>query len=94
MLLALCLVATSCSFGCSDTEVTQKTALITRIEHYQEDGYTCTVLMLNNGNIITFRNVVYSSSFSLLREGDEITYEINRYGRLSKLICCKFHNAE
>ena len=94
MLLALCLVATSCSFSCSDTEATPKTALILRIERYQESGYTSTVLMLNNGNIITFRNAAYSSNFSLLREGDEITYEINRYGQLNKLVRCKFNQDE
>lgn len=91
MMLALGLVATSCSFSCSDTEATQKTALILRIAHYQEDGYTSTVLMLNNGNVITFRNATYSSNFSLLREGDEITYEISRYGQLNKLVHCTFN---
>lgn len=93
MLLALCLVATSCSSSSSDTKTTQKTASITRIERYLEGG-TCSAILLSDGNIITFRNVKYSSKFSLLREGDEITYEIDSYGQLVNLVDCEFHDAE
>lgn len=93
MLLALCLVATSCSSNSSDVVTTQKTASITRIERYLEGG-TCTAILLSDGNIITFRNVKYAGKFFFLREGDEITYEIDSYGNLINLVDCKLHDAK